>query len=55
MGCFQIFIIQSNVEPHQQIKWAGNWYRSNVRIMGKWTRDSLDYTQGVLSNLHYTI
>ena len=36
------------MEPHQQIKWAGN---HNVRLKVKWARNSLGYNQGVLSNL----
>ena len=43
------------MEPHQQIKWAGNGDGSNVRLGVRWTRESLDYAQGVLSNLNYTI
>ena len=54
-GCFQILIIQSDMEPHQQIKWAGNGDGSNVRLGVRWTRDSLENAQGVLSNLNYTI
>ena len=54
-GYFQIVIIQSNMEPHQQIKWAGNGDGSNVRLGVRWTRKSLDYAQGVLSNRNYTI
>ena len=50
-GCFQILIIQSNMEPHQQIKWAENGDGSNVRLGVRLTRESLDYAQGVLSNL----
>ena len=49
---FQIVIIQSNMEFHQQIKWAGNGDGSNVRLGVRWTRESLDYAQGVLSNLN---
>ena len=31
------------MDPNQQIKLAGNWYRSNVRLrVYRWTRDSLD-------------
>ena len=33
------------------IKWAGNGDGSNVRLGVRWTRESLDYAQGVLSNL----
>ena len=40
---------------HQQIKWAGNGDGSNVRLRVRWTRESLDYAQGVLSNRNYTI
>ena len=36
------------MEPHQQIKWAGN---HNVRLKVKWARNSLGYNQGMLSNL----
>ena len=54
-GCFQIVIIQSNMEPHQQIKWAGNGDGSNVRLGVRLTRESLDYAQGVLSNLNYNM
>ena len=54
-GCFQILIIQSDMEPHQQIKWAGNGDGSNVRLGVRWTPDSLENAQGVLSNLNYTI
>ena len=39
---FQILIIQSDIEPHQQIKWAGNGDGSNVRLGVRWTRDSLE-------------
>ena len=39
------------MEPCQQIKWAGNWYRRNVRLGVNWARYSLGYKQGVLSNL----
>ena len=42
---------KSNMEPCQQIKWAGNWYRRNVRLGVNWARYSLGYKQGVLSNL----
>ena len=38
------------MEPHQQTKWAGNGDGSNVRLGVRWTRESLDYAQGVLSN-----
>ena len=38
------------MEPHQQIKWAGNGDGSNVRLGVRWT---LDYAQGVLSNRNY--
>ena len=38
------------MEPHQQTKWAGNGDGSNVRFGVRWTRESLDYAQGVLSN-----
>ena len=43
------------MEPHQQIKWAGNVHvdGSNVRLGVRWTRDSLEYAQGVLSNLNH--
>ena len=41
------------MEPHQQIKWAGNGDGSNVRFGVRWTRESLDYAQGVLSNRNY--
>ena len=34
-------------------KWAGNGDGSNVRLGVRWTRESLDYAQGVLSNLNY--
>ena len=54
-GCFQILIIQSNMEPHQQTKWAGNGDGNNVRFGVRWTRESLDYAQGVFSNRNYTI
>ena len=54
-GCFQIVIIQSNMKPHQQTKWAGNGDGSNVRFGVRWTRESLEYAQGVLSNRNYTI
>ena len=37
-------------EPYQQIEWAGNGDGSNVRLGVRWTRESLDYAQGVLSN-----
>ena len=53
--CFQIVIIQSNMELHQQTKWAGNGDGSNVRLGVRWTRESLDYSKGVLSNRNYTI
>ena len=43
------------MEPHQQIKWAGNGDGSNVRFRVRWARESLDYAQGVLSNLNYII
>ena len=36
--CFQIVIIQSNMEPHQQTKWAGNGDGSNVRLGVRWTK-----------------
>ena len=49
-GVLSILITQSNMEPHQQIKWAGNGDRSNVRLGVRWTCESLDYAQGVLSN-----
>ena len=63
-------IVNGIQEPHQQIKWAGNGDGSNVRLGVRWTgngdgsnvrlgvrltRESLDYAQGVLSNLNYTI
>ena len=51
-GCFLNIIKQSNMESHQQIKWAGNGDRSNVRLGVRLTRESLDYAQGVLSNLN---
>ena len=54
-GCFQIVIIQSNMEHHQQTKWAGNGDGSNVRFGVRWTRESLDYAKWVLSNPNYTI
>ena len=38
------------MEPHQQTKWAGNGDGSNVRFGVRWTRESLEYAQGVLSN-----
>ena len=38
------------MEPRQQIKWAGNGDGSNVRLGVRWTHESLDYAQGVLSN-----
>ena len=41
------------MEPLQQIKWVGNGDGSNVRLGVRWTRDSLEYAQGVLSNLNY--
>ena len=41
------------MEPHQQIKWAGNGDGSNMRLGVRWTGESLDYAQGVLSNLNY--
>ena len=40
------------MEPHQQIKWAGNGDGS-MRLGVRWTRESLDYAKGVLSNLNY--
>ena len=33
---FQILIKQSNREPHQQIKWAGNGDGSNARLGVRW-------------------
>ena len=33
----------------------GNRYGSNVRLGVRWTRESLDYAQGVLSNLNYNM
>ena len=41
------------MEPRQQIKWAGNGDGNNVRLGVRWTRESLDYSKGVLSNLNY--
>ena len=41
------------MEPRQQIKWAGNGDGRNVRLGVRWTRESLDYAQGVLSNRNY--
>ena len=32
-----MFIKYSNMEPHQEIKWAGNGYISNVRLEVKMT------------------
>ena len=43
------------MEPHQQTKWVGNGDRSNVRFGVRWTRESLDYAQGVLSNRNYNL
>ena len=54
-GVASNLIIQFNMEPHQQIKWAGNGDGRNVRLGVRWTRDNLEYAQGVLSNLNYTI
>ena len=34
-------------------EWAGDG--SNVRLGVRWTRESLDYAQRVLSNLNYNI
>ena len=43
-----------DMEPRQQIKWAGNGDGRNVRLGVRLTRESLDYAQGVLSNRNYT-
>ena len=37
------------------VRWTGNGDGSNVRLGVRLTRESLDYVQGVLSNLNYTI
>ena len=58
MKVMQMFGRLSNrnyMEPHQQTKWAGNGEGSNVRLGVRWTREGLDYAQGVLSNRNYTI
>ena len=41
------------MEPHEQTKWAGNGDGSNVRFGVRLTRESLDYSKRVLSNLNY--
>ena len=41
-----------NMEPRQEIKWAGNGYISNVRLGVEMTSNSLEYNQGVLSNVN---
>ena len=38
-----------------EVRWTGNGDGSNVRLGVRLTRESLDYAQGVLSNLNYTI
>ena len=47
-----MLIHYSNMEPHQEIKWAGNGYRSNVRLAVKMTRNSLEYNKGAFSNVN---
>ena len=38
-----MLITYSNMEPRQEIKWAGNGYGSNVRLEVEMTWNSLEY------------
>ena len=41
-----------NMEPRQEIKWAGNGFRSNVRLEVEMTWNSLECNQGAFSNVN---
>ena len=38
-----MLVKRSNMEPSQVSKWAGNEYRSNVRLEVRRTEDDLEY------------